>query len=468
MKNRELMSSGNPFKTVIIFSIPSILAMIVNSIYNIVDKMFIGNFVSDVALGGLQVVNPLTFFSFFAVVMFGIGSGSYASNKLGEHNDDEANKIFNNGFSVSTAFMFALSLLFMILRKPLLRLCGADELNYEYAYSYYTVLIFGFVFQSMAYFFTMSMRSEGRPVMSMLAQTTGAIVNILLDALFIIVFKWGVFGAAIATVIGHIVNFSIGLSFYLFGKTHFFKFNMYDLNHINWNYIIQISAIGLSSALLNICNGVATIVYNNVIGKYDNALSILAVLTSLDSICVMPCVGIRQGVVPIYGYNYGEKNFKRMYIIFLVGILYTTIYGATMTFIIRRFPGFFINLFLGNATEEVMNEAIRICGFYQIGLSIVGLNMISSGFFQASRHKVEASLLSIMRQCLFLIPSLYIFDSLFNSKGVWYAMPVSDALSGVVGLLLIIASYITYKKTGYISIKDYKESLKYVDSGSNS
>ena len=459
-KGKTDLSSGSVEKNIMAIAIPMTLAEILHLLYNVVDRIFIGHIPTEgsLALPGIGICFPIISLVTAFSKLYGSNGGSPVFNiERGRGNDEEALYIQGSSFMLIVITGFLLSLIGLLFARPLLFLFGASEQTYPYAYAYFSIYLIGFVPSLITLGMNPFVNAQGYGFIGMGTTVIGAVCNLLLDPIFIFVFGWGIRGAAIATVIGHIVNFSIGLSFYLFGKTHFFKFNMYDLNHINWNYIIQISAIGLSSALLNICNGVATIVYNNVIGKYDNALSILAVLTSLDSICVMPCVGIRQGVVPIYGYNYGEKNFKRMYIIFLVGILYTTIYGAIMTFIIRRFPGFFINLFLGNATEEVMNEAIRICGFYQIGLSIVGLNMISSGFFQASRHKVEASLLSIMRQCLFLIPSLYIFDSLFNSRGVWYAMPVSDALSGVVGLLLIIASYITYKKTGYISIKDSKQ-----------
>ena len=459
MKNRELMSSGNPFKTVLIFSIPSILAMLVNSIYNVVDKIFIGNFVSHEALAGLQVVTPLTFLAFSVIVMFGLGSATYASNKLGEGKDEEANKIFNNTLILSSIIVIFIMLIFFIIPDPLLKLCGVREDNIVYAEEYLFFLTFGLIFQSISYFFTMNIRSEGRPLYSMFAQITGCVVNIIFDALFIIVLKWGVMGAALATVLGHISNCTIGIYFYVFSKKNYFVLDFKKGIHIKWGYMLQVVLIGLSSAILNICNFVSTIVYNNVIGKYSNALSILAILTSLDALCIMPCVGVRQGLLPIFGYNYGEKKYERMFKIYGVGVIYGLFFGITMCLTIMSFPNFFINLFVsGEETQELIVEATRILKFYPIGITIISINMNTSALYQATRAKFKASLLSLMRQCLYLIPLLYILDSLYSEAGVWYAMPISDFLSSLTGLMLFLATFICYKKCDYLSIKDLKNS----------
>ena len=462
MKNRELMSGGNPFKTVIIFSIPSILAMLINSIYNVVDKIFIGNYVSHEALAGLQVVAPLTFLAFSVIVMFGLGSATYSSNKLGEKKDKEAIKIFNNSLVLSSIVIIFIMLLFFIFSNFLLTLCGALPENRIYAEEYLFVLTFGFLFQSISYFFTMNIRSEGRPLYSMFAQITGCVVNIVLDALFIIVFKWGVRGAALATVIGHISNFAIGLYFYLFSKKNYFTLNLKEGLKIEWKYMMQVVLIGLSSAILNICNFVSTIIYNNVISKYTNALSILAILTSLDALCIMPCVGIRQGLLPIFGYNYGERNYNRIFKIYGVGLIYGLFFGIMMCFTIMSFPHFFINLFVeGGETQELIDEAVRILRFYPIGITIISINMNTSALYQATRAKFKASFLSAMRQCIYLIPLLYVLDALYGSGGVWYAMPMSDVLSAVTGLFLFFTTYICYKKLGYLSIKDFRNSSRH-------
>ena len=291
------------------------------------------------------------------------------------------------------------------------------------------------------------------------ADKTRPVVNIIFDALFIIVLKWGVMGAALATVLGHISNCTIGIYFYVFSKKNYFVLDFKEGIHIKWGYMLQVVLIGLSSAILNICNFVSTIVYNNVIGKYSNALSILAILTSLDALCIMPCVGVRQGLLPIFGYNYGEKKYERMFKIYGVGVIYGLFFGITMCLTIMSFPNFFINLFVsGEETQELIVEATRILKFYPIGITIISINMNTSALYQATRAKFKASLLSLMRQCLYLIPLLYILDSLYSEAGVWYAMPISDFLSSLTGLMLFLATFICYKKCGYLSIKDLKNS----------
>lgn len=460
MKNKELISSGNPFKAVIIFSLPSILAMLVNAIYNIVDKIFIGNFVSSYALAGLQVVNPLLFLSFSVMVMFGLGTASYASNKLGEGNTKEANKIFNNGLIYGSIIVIIIQILFFIFQNNLLALGGAKEDNFEYASEYYRIIILGFLFQFISYFFTMNLRSEGRPLISMLAQITGCVTNILLDALFIIVFKMGVFGAAFATLLGHLANFMVGLSFYLFSKNKVFSISIKDGLKFNGNIISQISSIGLSSAVLNISSSVSILVFNNVIKDYPNALSILAILSSLDQICILPCVGIRQGILPILGYNYGEKNYKRMFKIWGAGMVYGVIYGLLMCSMIMLFPTIFIDLFVNNESIEIVSEAAKICSYYQIGLIIISSNMNASAFYQATREKGKAVVLSMMRQFLFLVPLLYALDLSFGQSGVWMSTPISDFLSSISAIILFFFTYMRFKKTGYLNKRDLLLDLK--------
>jgi len=459
MKNREFMSSGNPFKVVLTFSIPSILAMLVNAIYNIVDKIFIGNYVSQVALGGLQVVNPLTFISFGIMVMFGLGSASYASNKLGEHKDDEANKIFNNSLVIGTISVLVVTLIYAVFKNKLLNLAGATVDNYSYANEYYTCLIFGFVFQFISYFFTMNIRSEGKPVISMIAQITGCFVNIVLDALFIIVFKWGVFGAAFATVIGHFSNFIVGLGYYIFGKNKLLKINLKEGIKVNFYYIYQVASIGLSSAVLNLCTGTATIIYNNVLSKYQDALSILAILTSLDQICALPCVGIRQGLLPIMGYNYGEKNYQRIFKVYWVGLLYGIGYGLFACSMIMLFPGVFINMFVDSSDPknlELISKAIEICKYYQIGIIFISCNMNTSALYQASRQKVKSIILSAMRQFLFLVPAVYIIDSMFGYEYIFASTPISDLLSAISAFIIFLTTLFFFKKHGFLNTRDMR------------
>ena len=460
MKNRELMSKGNPFKAVIIFAIPSIISMTVNSIYNIVDKIFIGKYVGSVALEGLQVVNPLMFISFALMVMVGLGSASYASNKLGEHHDDEANQVFNNSFILDMAFALVIEIVYFSFAPGLLKLSGATDENYQYAFDYFMIIVFGFIFQGIAHFFMMNIRSEGRPTFSMFTQMTGCIVNIIFDYIFIGPLGMGVKGAAIATVMGHMSNAIVGFIYYLCTKIHYFQLKPKMMFQINWHFIGQVLTIGLSSMILNVCTGTATIIFNRFLSKYQDGLSILAILTSLDSLCIMPCVGIRQGLLPIFSYNYGEKNYPRMFTVFKVGALYGIGYGIVFALIIALFPTFFISFFVNASETRIITEATRICRFYYIGIVLVSLNMNTSAMYQSSRQKIKASILSAMRQCLYLIPLLFLMDGLFAFDGIWFAIPISDALSGISSLALYYSTKICFRKTGFLCRKDYQLALK--------
>jgi len=456
MKNRELLSKGNPFKAVIVFAIPSIISMTINAFYNVVDKIFIGKYTSPEALEGLQVVSPLMNIAFAFVVMFGLGSSSYSGNKLGEKKDKEANIIFNNSFLFAILVPFVLSIIFFILSNPILKLAGALETNIAYARDYYQIILLGFIFQSGAYFFLMNIRTEGRPNFAILTQVTGCIVNVVFDYIFIVVLNMGVKGAALATVIGHLSNFLIGIIFYTITKMHFFCFNLKEMFHINWHYIYQVMTIGISSTILNFCTGFAVIIFNRVLGKYPNGLSIMAILTSLDTFIVMPCVGLRQGLLPLFSYNYGEKNYQRMFKLYGVGAIYGVSFGIVISLLLAIFPTFFVSLFVNVSEVRIIEEASRICRFYYIGVTLISFNMNTSAFYQSSRQKLKASILSAMRQCIFLIPLIFIFDKTSGFKGIWWSTPISDILSALSSFIFFFLTYLYSRKTGYLCHKDLR------------
>lgn len=455
---RDLLAKGNIFKTVLVFSIPSIISMTVNALYNVVDKIYVGNYVSEIALGALQAVNPLTYLSFGFMVLFGLGASTYSSNKMGEGKKEESNNIFNFTLIQTVSVTLIISLLFFIFKEELVSFAGAKNEYLQDSIDYLSILIFGFVFQSLAYYFMMYIRTEGRPTYSMITQISGCIVNIVLDYVFIVLIGMGVKGAALATVIGNFVNMTIGLIYYLFNENRYFSFKIDKMFSFNSHSTNKVISIGLSSLVLNICTSSSIIIFNRVLGKYESSLQILAVLSSLETLIILPCVGIRQGILPVMGFNYGKRNYVRMFNVLKAACIFGISFGVVALIAVNINPKFFVSLFIKTDNITTIENASNILRYYFVGVVFISINMNVGALYQSSRENKKAIILNAMRQCLFLIPLIIIIDSIFNNGiKVFYAMPISDLLSSISSLFLFLYTYRYFKKQGYLSKRDKKE-----------
>ena len=293
------------FPMILKFSIPAAISLLITAIYNIVDRMFVGNFVGTSALAGLSICFPLS----FMMVAFGLtcsaGGASLFSLFAGNGEQKKMNSAFGNSLVLVVVFEAALTVFLLALQDPILRLFGVTETAYPYASAYYTIVALGCLFQGLTLVFCDFVRVSGRPVLGMLVTGIGAVTNIALDAVFVGVLHWGVVGAAWATVAGQVLSAAFGAALVLTGKTNA------QLNRETFRFqpgIAQkIVSCGFAFWIAQMAMGLISLVYNSQLGKYggDNAISVYAVVSSVMTFVIMPASGTSQGIQPIVGNNYG-------------------------------------------------------------------------------------------------------------------------------------------------------------------
>lgn len=432
------------------FAIPSIVASIINAVYNIVDRVFLAAFCpTSGVLGGLQTGFPLMLFTFGVGLMISIGFSTLTSIQLGCKNKERAGRIYQNGFLITLILSVLLTLIGSLLLQPILRLSGATETPIDtlsHGTEYMRIVLLGLPAQLLALYLSAIARTEGRPNLSMISQVIPALINILLDYIFIGPLKMGVKGAALATIIGQIIGCIILLVFYFMTKKSIFRWNAKDM-HFSWRLIGSAFAIGASSFIMQVGNVIANICVNNQLSKYGSGLAMdaFAGLSSLFTIVFMPLIGLKDGVVPIIGYNHGAGNHARAKSTLLWTLLIGCAFASVFTVFLQCFPKVFLSMFFG-AETPTMALAVQGSHYLFMMLPIIAINICGTAYLQSTKRTVSAFITSVSRQVGFLIPSLYLLPLKWGIGGVWLSYPVSDALSIALTITLLLITFRSLKK----------------------
>lgn len=423
-------------KLLIRYATPAIIAMLASSLYNIVDRAFIGHGVGAMALSGLAVTFPLMNLSAALGSMVGVGSGTMISIKLGQKDYESAQKLLGNSITLNIVAGILFGALSIIFLDPILRVFGATDVTIGYAREYMIIILAGNVFTHLYLGINCILRAAGHPKKAMTATISAVLLNVVLDYLFIMVLHWGIRGAAIATVISQIVAFA-WQSTQLFDKSEIIhlKRGIYRLRR---DLVGNMLKIGLSPCLMNIAASLVVLIINRALLKYGNDIAIGAysIINSIGFIFVMIVVGFNQAMQPIVGYNYGARQNDRV-----LKILYITMFCGTcvttLGFIVGEFmPDMCIRIFTGDAElTEIARTGMRI---YFLVFPLVGSQMVIGNFFQSIGMPGKSILMSLSRQLLLLIPMLIILPRYYGINGVWYSMPAADALSVILGFSLLI------------------------------
>lgn len=445
-KTKEL--GEKPIGSLLIkYSIPAVIAMVVNAIYNIVDRIFIGNYVGEEALGALVIAFPLMMIIFAFASLVGAGAGALMSIKLGEKNRREASHVFGNSISVGFIITAVTLIVIYINLDSLLVLLGASVEILPDAKSYMNIILVGFVFQILSFILNNTVRVEAQPLLPMVAMLSSAIINIILDFVFIAVFDWGVQGAAIATITGQFVGFVILMSFYLRRKSslHIMKKDLVP----NFKIIGEIFTIGFSSFIGTVGVSVAMTILNRSLGEYGGnaAITSMGAINSLYALFIMPIMGLQQGMQPIVGYNYGAKLIKRSYATLKIALVVSTIFATLVFAALQLFPELFIGMFM-DSKSETMGIAVDGLRIFMLMLPLLSINILGVAFFQSTGNGRMALILSLLRQFILLIPLVYILPQFFGLAGVWFATPISDGLSIFITFIALIWSYKKTKSLG--------------------
>ncbi len=440
MGNKEKLATEKIWRLLLKYSLPSVVAMLVNGIYNIVDRYFIGEYVGEYALAGVTVSYPISISLFSLASLVAIGSSTLTSIKLGEKDEDSVINIF----SIAIILIFLNYLLMFIFVFPnlqnILYFFGSDNSTINYSLNYSKIIIVTSIFQMYSYLCNNIIRAKGNPIIPMIALISAATTNIVLDYIFIAKFNMGVEGAAIATGIAKFVSLTILLTYLIKSKT---KVRV-GLQVFNLNLIKKICIVGIPSFIATLGISITMALLNRMALIYGGTVAVVSIgaINSIMTLIHMPLIGVQQGVQPIVGYNYGAKKIDRCFEALSKALIITFVFAFIPFLIIQFNPKFLLSIFI-EETSSTMNVAINGIKIFFAMLPLININMLGVGFFQAVGRGKEAIVLGMLRQIVFLLPLLFILPKFYGLNGVWFAVPVSDFLSI---LLVGIALYLERKK----------------------
>lgn len=431
------------------YAIPAIIAMTATSLYNMVDSIFIGQGVGSMAISGLAITFPFMNLGAAFGAMVGVGASTLISVKLGQRDYSMAQTVLGNVVTLNVIIGVVFSIVSLLFLDPILYFFGASPDTIGYARDFMQVILLGNIFTHMYLGLNAVLRAAGHPQKAMYATINTVIINIILAPIFIYVFKWGIRGAAIATVIAQIV--SLVWQFKILTNQNellHLKKGIYSLQN---KIVKNIIAIGLSPFCMNVASCFIVIFINKGLKEYDGDLAIGAygIVNRLVFICVMIVMGITQGMQPIAGYNYGAKQYQRVNTVLKLAIIGATIM-TTLTFLIGEFvPELAVRLF--TTDEGLISRAAEGFRIVVLVFPIVGFQMVTSNFFQSIGMANKAIFLSLTRQLLFLLPCLIILPTFLGASGIWWSMPISDAVASAVAAVMLYKQFQSFKRQELIN-----------------
>ncbi|MBS4020993.1 MAG: MATE family efflux transporter [Dethiobacter sp.] len=430
MVSTKQLEEANVFSLIVKFSGPAVVGMLVMSIYNIVDRVFIGRSVGPLGIAGIAVGYPLMMIIMAVTMLVGIGATSLISIRLGEKRIEEAERVMGSAATLLVVISLALTVAGLLFLTPLLRLFAASDNILPYGREYMTIILFGTVFQVFSFGVNNFIRAEGNPKTAMFTMLIGAVLNLILDPIFIFVLGLGVAGAAWATIISQAVSALWVLSYFLRGSS-LLKFRRANLRP-DLALTTDIVSVGAASFFKQLVTSIILIILNNSLLFYggDIAVSGMGVIHSIFTLLLMPVFGISQGVQPIIGYNYGARQFDRVKQALYQAILLATAIVVIGFIGIVLFAEPFIRLFNSDA-ELVAIGAAGLRTFLAL-LPILGFQIIGANYFQAVGKPRQAVFLNLSRQVLLLIPALLILPRFYGLRGIWLAGPVADTGSSII------------------------------------
>jgi len=447
LENRNPLGYEKIKKLIKKFAVPSIIAMIISSLYNIVDQIFIGKGVGMLGNAATNVSFPFTTICIAIALLIGVGSSAKFSISLGRNDKDAASKVVSNAIFMMIILGSIYLILGQIFLTPLLNAFGATSENFPYAYAYSRITLIGMPFLITNNALSNLIRADGSPKYSMTSMIVGAVINTILDPIFIFTFDLGVAGAAYATIISQIISCSISV-------LYIFRFKRVKLSKDNFKLDIKeclnISLLGASNFLNQAAICIVQIVMNNSLTYYgslsiygeDIPLAAFGVVMKVNSIFISFFVGVNQGTQPILGYNYGAKQYERTKETYKKSLIINLIVAIISLITFQVFPKFIISIFgNGEETELYFEFAIKAMRIFLSMIVAVGIQFISSNFFASIGQPLKGLALSFSRQILFIIPLLLILPLFMGIDGIMFAGPIADLLACIIAVIFIILEF---------------------------
>lgn len=432
MTKENKLGTEKVSKLLISFSVPAIIGMLVNTLYNIIDRMYIGNIegVGKLAITGVGITMPIMTIILAFGMLVGIGTAARISIFLGKGDKETAEKHIGNAFVLIIIFSILITIIGLAFLDKILVVFGASSSTEIYARQYMQIIFAGTIVSMLSFGLNHSIRSDGSPKIAMLSMLIGAIINIILDPILIFVFNLGVRGAAIATVISQFVATIWILYYFTKGQSSIklkkenFKLKKY--------IVLSIFSIGISPCSMQIAACIVQVIANNSLKHYggDLAIGAMTIVQSIGMIFLTPIFGLNQGSQPIIGYNFGAKKYKRVKTTVFYGAITATIIVTIGWLVVQLAPQLLIKIF--NNDPELLEIAKNGLRIYLLFIPVIGLQIISSNYFQSVGKAKISMFLSLLRQVILLIPFMIILPRIFGLNGIWMAGAISDLLSAII------------------------------------
>ena len=441
VRGAAVLGTGQILPLIVKFSVPAIIGMLVGSLYNIVDQIFIGQKVGVLGNAATNVAFPLVTICMAAALLIGIGTATNYSLELGRGNKENAAEFAGNGITLNVLCGFSIAVLAKIFIIPLLHVFGATSTVFPYAETYTSITIIGIPFLLFSVAGNNLVRADGAPATSMLVMLAGAVTNIFLDALFMYGFNWGIAGAAWATVISQLLS-AVLLVIYLF---HIRSVTL-NCRHfiLSFRHVKFIAYMGFASAINQIAMASFQIVMNNVLVYYgaksvygsDIPLACVGVITKVNMLLMGIVIGISQGCQPIFGFNYGAKKYRRVKKAYMNAALIATIISVAAWICFLVFPRQITSIF-GTGNELYFRFAEQYFRIFMVLTFLNGIQPLTSNFFASIGKAKLGAAMSLTRQVLFLIPLVLILPLFFGINGVLYAGPVADCAAFIFAVTFV-------------------------------
>ena len=434
-KKMELLGSTSIPKALLAMGIPTMIGMLVNAFYNLVDAYFVGG-LGESQMGAISVVYPLGQVVVGLGLLFGNGAASYISRLLGRGDKENADKVASTALYSSVSVGAVIIIISMVFLHPILKLLGATDSILPFAAAYASLYIVSCIFNVFNVTMNNIVTSEGAAKTTMCALLTGAVLNIALDPLFIYVFDLGVAGAAIATAISQVVSTCVYLT-YILRKKSVFHFRVKDCTYTK-ETMSEIFKIGIPTLVFQILTSVSISLINNAAGDYgDSAIAGMGVVTRLISMGSLSVFGFIKGFQPIAGYSYGAKKFDRLREAIKTSILWSTAFCVVFGVILALFPTAIVSRFTKGDAEMIRIGAasLRANG---ISIMLFGFYTVYSSLFLALGKGREGFILGACRQGICFIPVILLLPIVWGLNGIMYAQPIADVLSAIITVFMAI------------------------------
>jgi len=435
-QNKNVLDDDRIGRLLLKLSLPAFFGMFVMTLYNVIDTIFIGHYIGPLGIAGLTVVFPIQMLSIGIGQLTGMGGASVVSRLIGAGKIPRAERAVGN--AITATIVLSVIMMTTGLSNPdfWLRLMGSSETVLPYARDYMTIILIGMFFMSFAMASNNLIRAEGNARIPMIGMVIGAVLNIILDAIFIIPLDMGIRGAALATVIAQMVSVVYFMRYYFSGKS-FLKIRFKNLI-IEWDILKPILAIGIASFARMMAGSLSAIFVNRTLVAYggDYALSAFGILHRILMFAIMPGIVIGAGLQPILGFNYGAKRYDKALQVTKIALAAATACSVLVFLVLYFAPEPFVRIF--TTDSELITLATYAAKRLFLAMPMIGLMMVGSLVFQSIGKATQSFITAVSRPVLFLIPLIFILPRFLQLDGVWWAFPMADALSLLLTLALLI------------------------------